>query len=79
MTPTELRKVCFDALGSQSLRAFLAVIRAGEGTSDPDGYRRHYGGTLFDSFADHPCKAITAGRWRCPTSRPHRRIWRPCS
>jgi muramidase (phage lysozyme) len=63
MTPTELRKVCFDALGSPSLRAFLAVIRAGEGTSDPDGYRRHYGGTLFDSFADHPRVAITAGRW----------------
>jgi muramidase (phage lysozyme) len=63
MTPTELRKVCFDALGSQNLRAFLAVIRAGEGTSDPDGYRRQYGGTLFDSFADHPRKTITAGRW----------------
>jgi len=63
MTPSELRKLCFDALGSPSLRAFLAVIRAGEGTSDPDGYRRHYGGTLFESFADHPRKTITAGRW----------------
>jgi muramidase (phage lysozyme) len=63
MTPAELRKVCADALGNPSLRAFLAVIRAGEGTSDPDGYRRHYGGKLFDSYADHPRIAIKAGRW----------------
>jgi muramidase (phage lysozyme) len=82
MTPTELRKVCFDALGSQSLRAFLAVIRAGEGTSDPDGYRRHYGGTLFDSFADHPCKAITAGRWTSTAAGAYQFLmgtWRECA
>lgn len=63
MTPADLRQACFAALGSPNLRAFLAVIRAGEGTADEDGYRRHYGGTLFDSFADHPRKKITAGRW----------------
>ena len=82
MTPTELRKVCFDALGSPSLRAFLAVIRAGEGTSDPDGYRRHYGGTLFDSFADHPCKAITAGRWTSTAAGAYQFLmgtWRECA
>lgn len=42
-----------------NLRAFLAVIRAGEGTADAEGYRRHFGGELFDSFADHPRRAIT--------------------
>jgi muramidase (phage lysozyme) len=43
------------------MRAFLHMIRVGEGTADADGYRRHFGGSLFDSFADHPRKAITAG------------------
>lgn len=46
---------------SANLRAFLHMIRVGEGTADPDGYRRHFGGSLFDSFADHPRKVITAG------------------
>jgi muramidase (phage lysozyme) len=50
-----------DALANANVKAFLAVIRAGEGTADQDGYRRHFGGALFDSFADHPRKAITAG------------------
>jgi muramidase (phage lysozyme) len=43
-----------DALASSNVRAFLAVIRAGEGTSDEFGYRRMFGGDLFDSFDDHP-------------------------
>jgi muramidase (phage lysozyme) len=42
---------------------FLTVIRTGEGTLGVDGYRTLYGGTLFDSFADHPRKLIKAGRW----------------
>lgn len=37
-----------------NVQAFLMVIRRGEGTSDPDGYRRIFGGALFTSFADHP-------------------------
>ena len=63
MTPADLRQACFSALGSPNLRAFLAVIRAGEGAADEDGYRRLYGGKLFDSFADHPRVAIKAGKW----------------
>lgn len=51
------------ALADTNLRAFLAVIRAGEGTTDEEGYRRCYGGSLFDSFADHPRRTITAGRY----------------
>lgn len=47
-----------------NLAAFLHMIRVGEGTADPDGYRRHFGGRLFDSFADHPRIAITAGLGR---------------
>jgi muramidase (phage lysozyme) len=47
------------ALLNPNVRAFLAVIRAGEGTSDPDGYRRHFGGELFSDFSQHPKRAIT--------------------
>lgn len=49
------------ALQERNVLAFLAVVRAGEGTSDPDGYRRHFGGRLFTGYADHPRVAITAG------------------
>lgn len=44
---------------SANLRAFLYVIRWCEGTAGEDGYRMHFGGELFDSFADHPRRAIT--------------------
>lgn len=37
-----------------NVKAFLWVIRNCEGTADPDGYRRLFGGKLFTSFADHP-------------------------
>lgn len=50
MTRDDL-KVCLD---DANMRAFLRMIRMGEGTSDPDGYRRMFGGQLFDSFRDHP-------------------------
>lgn len=43
-----------DALASTNVRAFLVMIRHGEGTSDDDGYRRMFGGKLFDGYADHP-------------------------
>jgi muramidase (phage lysozyme) len=36
------------------VRAFLKMIRVGEGTSDKNGYKRLVGGGNFDSFADHP-------------------------
>lgn len=34
--------------------AFLAMIRAAEGTSGPNGYRTLFGGGLFSDFSDHP-------------------------
>ncbi len=49
-----------DALASTNVRAFLVMLRHGEGTSDDDGYRRMFGGKLFDSFADHPRQVQTA-------------------
>lgn len=83
MKPAELRQTCADALAaSTNLRAFLAVVRAGEGTADPDGYRRHYGGSHFDSYADHPRKVITAGRWTSSAAGAYQflsRTWDECA
>lgn len=39
-----------------NIQAFLLMI----GTADGDGYRRLFGGRLFDSYADHPRIKITA-------------------
>jgi len=38
----------------RNVRAFLDMIAYAEGTAGPNGYRTLFGGTLFDSFADHP-------------------------
>lgn len=43
----------------RNVAAFLAMIRNAEGTAGPDGYRMHFGGELFDSYADHPRRVVT--------------------
>lgn len=43
-----------------NLAAFLQMIRTGEGTAGPNGYRTMFGGTLFDGWADHPRQFIRA-------------------
>ncbi|GAA6121439.1 glycoside hydrolase family 104 protein [Acidovorax sp. FG27] len=48
-----------EALTHGNVRAFLRMLRHGEGTAGEDGYRVMFGGGLFDSFADHPRQAIT--------------------
>jgi muramidase (phage lysozyme) len=50
MTRDDLREIVDD----KNVQAFLKVIRSGEGTSDELGYRRMFGGDIFDSFKDHP-------------------------
>lgn len=41
-----------------NVKAFLMLIRHGEGTAEPKGYRMMFGGGLINSFSDHPRKAI---------------------
>lgn len=41
-------------LNNRNVQAMLRVIRRGEGTADALGYRRIFGGQLFDGYADHP-------------------------
>lgn len=58
-----------EAQAIANLRAFLRMIRHAEGTGDADGYRALFGHrpgrpVLFDSFADHPRKAV---QFRHPT------------
>lgn len=47
------------ALQDPNVRAFLQLIRTGEGTTGPNGYRTLFGGGLFEGFADHPRQLIT--------------------
>lgn len=42
------------AQAQANVAAFLAMIRKAEGTAGPDGYRTLFGGSLFESFNDHP-------------------------
>lgn len=53
-----MSKVSRADLDNKNVRAMLMVIRTGEGTADPDGYRRVFGGGTFTSFADHPRIAV---------------------
>lgn len=48
-----------DALASINVRAFLVMIRHGEGTSDDAGYSRMFGGKQFVGFDDHPRQVQT--------------------
>lgn len=52
-----------EALQSNNCQAFLRVIREGETSQLTDAYQTIYGGSRFESFADHPRQKITAGRW----------------
>lgn len=47
-----------ELLNNPNVKAFLMVIRTGEGTADSGGYKRLFGGGSFSSFADHPKKII---------------------
>lgn len=56
-----MSKVDPSLINNPNVRAMLAVIRRGEGTTGANGYRTIYGGQLFNSFVDHP--RIAATRW----------------
>lgn len=48
-------------LKNSNVQAMLQVIRTGEGTTGPQGYTTLYGGSQFESLADHPRVKVT--RW----------------
>lgn len=45
-------------------QALLNTIRFAEGTYNKEGYRTHFGGSLFDDFTSHPDKVMAAGGYR---------------
>lgn len=47
------------ALADPNVRALLAVIRHGEGTTGADGYRTLFGGELFSDYRWHPERRVT--------------------
>lgn len=54
-----------DKAGGKNVCAFLDMIAHSEGTTrygKEDGYNVIVGGSLFDSYADHPRKLIDLGR-----------------
>lgn len=51
-------------LSLPNVAALLRVIRAGEGTADEAGYRRLFGGALFEGFADHPRRLVVKNGYR---------------
>ncbi len=56
---SSMRDVTRADVANGNVQAMLRVIRRGEGTADELGYRRIFGGELFDSFAKHPQVKVT--------------------
>ncbi|KGH20756.1 glycoside hydrolase family 104 protein [Comamonas thiooxydans] len=56
---SNMSRVTAADIAHPNVRALLRVIRRGEGTADEAGYRRIFGGQLFEGFADHPRIAVT--------------------
>lgn len=54
---------------ASNVAAFLYTIRRAEGTAGPEGYRTMFGGATFDSYADHPRRAVRF------TDRAGRTLW----
>ncbi len=59
MKLSAMAKVTQADVSNANVQAFLQVIRRGEGTSDVAGYRRIFGGQMFESFAQHPNVKVT--------------------
>lgn len=59
MRLSNMSRVTAQDVAHPNVRALLAVIRRGEGTAGPNGYRTLFGGGLFEGYADHPRQRIT--------------------
>ena len=57
---SSMAQVTHALLAEPNIKAALRMIRRGEGTADDAGYRRIFGGRMFESYADHPRIKVTA-------------------
>ena len=53
-TLSKAKNVNASMLQNSNVKAFLLMIRKGEGTLGANGYKMLFGGQLFASYADHP-------------------------
>lgn len=56
-----------ESVADKNVKAFLFMIRHGEGTTGENGYRTLFGGKLFDSYAKHPNICVPYGK-TCSTA-----------
>lgn len=63
MKLSNMAKVTAADINHPNVRAFLQVIRRGEGTAGADGYRTLFGGGKFTDLSDHPRVKVTRGRY----------------
>jgi muramidase (phage lysozyme) len=56
---SNMRSVGASDVANRNVQAFLQVLRNGEGTAGPNGYRTLFGGGLFEGFATHPNIKVT--------------------
>lgn len=59
LAPNASAKDMERALKNRNVQAFLKLIRTGEGTLGPAGYRTMFGGSRFNDFSSHPYRAIS--------------------
>jgi muramidase (phage lysozyme) len=57
---TAVKNVNRYLINNPQIRAFLSVIRKGEGTADASGYSRLFGGGTFSDFSKHPNITVNA-------------------
>lgn len=65
-----------------NVRAFLHMVRVGEGTADADGYRRMFTGAMFDDFSRHPNQTHKAGALASTAAGAYQflyRTWQECA
>ena len=65
-TIVDLNKISVDAgMKNEELnaRAFLTMLRKGEGTLGEKGYKTQFGGSQFSNFKDHPNEVIKRGKY----------------
>lgn len=59
-----------------NMKAFLMMIRVGEGTSDANGYRRLFGGELFNDFSKHPNKVVSKSGYNSTAAGAYQILYR---
>jgi muramidase (phage lysozyme) len=57
-------------------RAFLSVIRKGEGTSGDKGYTKLFGGGTFENSENHPNKVVKSGKYSSSAAGAYQILYR---